>query len=218
MRTALEHDLGRITEAALRMVSQVREMVSATTEALVEASLAKAQQVVRADAEVDRMELDIENEALSAIAKHQPVATDLRFITTILKAITDLERSGDYAVHIAEDAAILAGEPPLKRYVVLSEMGRRLEEMLDLLAKSIAENDEPAAKRARVLDDEVDGLYEQITRELLTYMLEDPRTISKALTLIRVARSYERLGDHLENVAERLRFWQTGRMSKHLED
>jgi phosphate transport system protein len=146
------------------------------------------------------------------------VASDLRLIFTVIKALTDLERSGDYAMHVAEDAFVLAQEPPLKRYVTLPEMGRRLLEMMDTLAKAVAERDAELARQVLSMDDQVDALYEEVSRELITYMMEDPRTISKALTLMRVARSYERLGDHLENIAERVIYWLTGEVYKAPED
>ena len=212
MREALERDLNRITENFLRMVSLVREQLQLATAGLVEQDVERAKAAVRLDREVDALELEIENEVLAAIARHQPVARDLRFLATVLKALTDLERAGDYAAHVAEDALALAGEPPLKKYIVLGEMAERIETMLDLIAKAIAERDLSAAERVLKIDDDVDDLYEQIVRELLTYMLEDPRTLSKALALMRVARSYERLGDHLENIAERVFFWLTGRL------
>lgn len=212
MREALDRDLNRITENFLRMVSLVREELELATAGLVAQDVAKAEEAIRLDEKVDALDLEIENEVLAAIARHQPVAGDLRFLATVLKALTDLERAGDYAAHVAEDALALAGEPPLKKYIVLAEMSERLERMLDLLAKAIAERDLAAAERILKLDDDVDDLYEQIVRELLTYMIEDPRTISKALTLMRVARSYERLGDHLENIAERVFFWLTGKL------
>ena len=212
MREALERDLNRITEQFLRMVSLVREQLQLATAGLVEQDVERAKAAVRLDREVDALELEIENEALAAIARHQPVARDLRFLATVLKALTDLERAGDYAAHVAEDALALSGDPPLKKYIVLGEMAERIETMLDLIAKAIAERDLHAAERVLKLDDDVDDLYEQIVRELLTYMMEDPRTLSRALTLMRVARSYERLGDHLENIAERVFFWLTGRL------
>lgn len=212
MREALDRDLNRITEHFLRMVSLVREQLQLATAGLVEQDVERAKAAVRLDREVDALELEIENEVLAAIARHQPVARDLRFLATVLKALTDLERAGDYAAHVAEDALALAGEPPLKKYIVLGEMAERIEAMLDLIAKAIAERDLHAAQRVLKIDDDVDDLYEQIVRELLTYMMEDPRTLSKALTLMRVARSYERLGDHLENIAERVFFWLTGKL------
>ncbi|WP_456409498.1 phosphate signaling complex protein PhoU [Oceanithermus sp.] len=212
MREALERDLTRITERFLEMVSLVREQLGLATAGLVEQDVARAEEAVHLDEKVDALDLEIENEVLAAIARHQPVAGDLRFLATVLKALTDLERAGDYAAHVAEDALALAGEPPLKKYIVLAEMAERIETMFNLLAKAIAERDLSAAERVLKIDDDVDDLYEQIVRELLTYMLEDPRTLSKALTLMRVARSYERLGDHLENIAERVFFWLTGRL------
>jgi len=200
MREALDRALNQLLEESLRMLSLVREMTQEATEALVQADRAKAQGVVAKDKEVDALELKVENQAIAVIARHQPVASDLRLIFTVIKALTDLERAGDYAMHVAEDALLLAQEPPLKRYVTLPEMGRRLTEMMDALAKA-------ASRSATAL-----------ARELITYMMEDPRTITKALTLMRVARSYERLGDHLENIAERVIYWLTGEVYKAPED
>jgi len=214
MREALDRELAKITELFLRMASRTKRMLQEATEALVKGDAARAEAVIRADEEVDRLEYQIEDEAIATIARHQPVASDLRFLVMILKAITDLERAGDYAAHVAEDALLLAKEPPLKRYVLLPQMAARLLGMLDLVAKSVAEKDAGAALKVLELDDEVDDLYEQLTRELITYMLEDPRTISKALTLLRVARSYERFGDHLENIAERVVYWVTGEVPR----
>ncbi len=218
MREALDRDLNRITEHFLRMVSLVREELQLATAGLVEQDVESAKAAVRLDREVDTLELEVENEVLAAIARHQPVARDLRFLATVLKALTDMERAGDYAAHVAEDALALAAGPPLKKYITLAEMSERIESMLDLLAKAIAERDLHAAQQVLKVDDDVDDLYEQIVRELLTYMMEDPRTLSTALTLMRVARSYERLGDHLENIAERVFFWLTGKLESSSAD
>lgn len=218
MRQILDKELNALVEEALRMLSLVREMTQETTEALVAGNPEKARGVILKDKEVDALELKIENQAIALIARHQPVASDLRLVFTIIKALTDLERAGDYAMHVAEDVLLLAQEPPLKKYVTLPQMGRRLLEMMDLLAKAVAERNASLAREVLSMDDQVDGLYEEVTRELLTYMMEDPRTISKALTLMRVARSYERLGDHLENVAERVIYWLTGEVEKKPED
>ncbi|MEZ0347732.1 MAG: phosphate signaling complex protein PhoU [Thermus sp.] len=218
MREALDRALNQLLEETLRMLSLVREMTQEATEALVQQDAARAQGVIAKDKEVDALELKVENQAIAVIARHQPVATDLRLIFTVIKALTDLERAGDYAMHVAEDTLLLSKEPPLKRYVTLPEMGRRLLEMTDTLGRSVAERDAALARKVLELDDQVDGLYEEVTRELITYMMEDPRTITKALTLMRVARSYERLGDHLENVAERVIYWLTGEVYKAPED
>lgn len=218
MRESLDRALEGLVSETLRMLSLVREMTAKATEALVEGDASKAQAVIAQDKEVDALELKVEDEAIKVIARHQPVARDLRLIFTVIKSLTDLERAGDYAMHVAEDALLLSKEPPLKRYVTLPEMGRRLQEMMDVLAKAVAERDAHLARKVLELDDAVDGLYEEVTRELITYMMEDPRTITKALTLMRVARSYERLGDHLENVAERVIYWLTGEVYKAPED
>ena len=212
MRKTLESELTKITDDFLQMTSLVREQVQLASEGLLKQDVEKAQEAITTDKRVDELELEIENTVLSVIALQQPVAGDLRFLATVLKALTDLERAGDYAAHVAEDALALAQEAPLKKYIILGEMAERLERMLDLLAKAIAERDLQAAQEILKTDDDVDDLFEQITRELLTYMIEDPRTISKSLTLMRVARSYERLGDHLENIAERVFYWLTGKL------
>lgn len=218
MRETLDRELNHLTEETIRMISMVREMVDNSVKALADQDPRVAQQIISQDKEVDALELKIESEAVTLMARQQPVASDLRFIFTVIKGLTDLERAGDYAAHIAEDVIVLAQEPPLKNYITLPDMGRRLTTMLDLVSKALAERDQEAAKEVLRRDDEVDGLYEEVTRELLTYMLEDPRTISKALTLMRVARSYERLGDHLENISERILYWLTGKMEKKPED
>lgn len=218
MREVLDKALNELVEETLRMLSLVREMTQEATEALVEGNRAKAEAVIAKDQGVDALELKIENQAVTIIARHQPVASDLRLIFTVIKALTDLERAGDYAMHVAEDAFLLAQDPPLKRYVILQEMAKRLLEMMDTLGRAMAERDPSLARQVLAMDDQVDGLYEEVTRELVTYMMEDPRTLTKALTLMRVARSYERLGDHLENVAERVIYWLTGEVYKTPED
>ncbi|RDI96689.1 phosphate transport system regulatory protein PhoU [Meiothermus sp. QL-1] len=218
MREGLDRELGHITEQTIRMISIVREMVEKSAKALADQDSGLAQEVIAQDKQVDALEMEIESEAIAIMARQAPVASDLRFTFTIIKALTDLERAGDYAAHVAEDVVILTKEPPLKNYITLPDMGRRLTLMLDLISKAIAERDLEAAKEVFRRDDEIDGLYEEVSRELLTYMMEDPRTITKALTLGRVARSYERLGDHLENISERIIYWLTGKMEKKPED
>jgi phosphate transport system protein len=218
MREVLDRELNQLTEETIRMISLVREMVEKSARALSAQDPQLAQEVIAQDAQVDAMELDIESKTIAIMARQALVASDLRFAFTIIKALTDLERAGDYAAHVAEDVVILAKEPPLKNYVTLPDMGRRLTHMLDLVSKAIAERDLEAAREVFQRDDEINALYEEVSRELLTYMMEDPRTITKALTLGRVARSYERLGDHLENISERIIYWLTGKMEKKPED
>ncbi|KEF33872.1 MULTISPECIES: phosphate signaling complex protein PhoU [Deinococcus] len=210
MREALDNDLRHVLNSALNMLGTVERMLPIAGEVLLQARPERLEEVRAIDREVDALEAEIEAECLRIIALHQPVARDLRLVALILKSLSDIERMGDYAVHIAEDGAELAQQPALKRYVNLARMLERLSEMSQNLRTAIADRDVSRAEATLRMDDEVDELYEQTQRELVTYMLEDPRNISKALTLMRVGRSLERIGDHMENVAERVRYWVTG--------
>lgn len=210
MRDALETDLRTVLNGALNMLGTVERMLPVAGEVLLHARPERLEEVRALDREVDALEVSLEAECLRIIALHQPVARDLRLVALILKSLSDIERMGDYAVHVAEDGAELAQQPALKRYVNLARMLDRLGEMSGNLRTAIADRDVTRAEATLTMDDEVDDLYEQIQRELVTYMLEDPRNISKALMLMRVGRSLERIGDHLENVAERVRYWVTG--------
>ena len=210
MREALEADLRAVLNGALNMLGTVERMLPVAAEVLLHERADLLDEVRSLDREVDAQEAQLEAECLRIIALHQPVARDLRLVALILKSLSDIERMGDYVVHVAEDGAELAQAPALKKYVNLSRMISRLTEMSQNLRTSLADRDVTRAENTTRMDDEVDELYEQIQRELVTYMLEDPRNISKALMLMRVGRSLERVGDHMENVAERVRYWVTG--------
>ena len=210
MREALEADLRAVLNGALNMLGTVERMLPVAAEVLLHERADLLGEVRSLDREVDAQEAQLEAECLRIIALHQPVARDLRLVALILKSLSDIERMGDYVVHVAEDGAELAQAPALKKYVNLSRMLSRLTEMSQNLRTSLADRDVTRAENTIGMDDEVDELYEQIQRELVTYMLEDPRNISKALMLMRVGRSLERVGDHMENVAERVRYWVTG--------
>lgn len=210
MREALEHDLRAVLNGALNMLGTVERMFPIAADVLLHEHTERLDEIKAIDREVDAQEAQIEAECLRIIALHQPVARDLRLVALILKSLSDVERMGDYAVHVAEDGAQLAQAPALKRYVNLDRMLTRLSEMSQNLRTALADRDVTRAEATIGMDDEVDALYEQVQRELVTYMLEDPRNISKALTLMRVGRSLERIGDHMENIAERVRYWVTG--------
>ncbi|WP_424949909.1 phosphate signaling complex protein PhoU [Deinococcus sp.] len=210
MREALEQDLNKVLDGALEMLSTVEKMLPLAASVLNDQGRATLDDVKALDREVDAQETRIEAECLRLIALHQPVARDLRLIALVLKSLTDIERMGDYTVHVAEDGEQLSRAPALKKYVNLSRMLERLQEMAVALREAIASRDVAGADAAHLMDDEVDDLYEQVQRELVTYMLEDPRNISKSLILMRVGRSLERIGDHMENVAERVQYWVTG--------
>ena len=210
MREALEQDLNHVLSGALDMLATVERMLPLAAAVLNDTGTGGMEAVRALDREVDAHETRIEAECLRLIALHQPVARDLRLIALVLKSLTDIERMGDYTVHVAEDGEELSRSPALKKYVNLTRMLDRLQEMAAALRQAISERDVAGANAAHVMDDEVDDLYEQVQRELVTYMLEDPRNISKSLILMRVGRSLERIGDHMENVAERVQYWVTG--------
>lgn len=210
MRESLQHDLERLQNVSLDMVDRVRQNLALAGQVLLEARSELLTEVAENDRTIDNLEHTLEMDCLRIIARYQPVAVDLRMVTSLLKSATDLERMGDYAVHVAEDGALLAQDSPLKRYVNLSNMLRGLDNMLLHLEMALRKHDLDLARMAHSMDDEIDDLFEQMQRELITYMIEDPRTIGKAMTLLRVGRSLERIGDHIENVAERMVYWLTG--------
>ncbi|HEX2862942.1 MAG TPA: phosphate signaling complex protein PhoU [Deinococcales bacterium] len=210
MREALEKELRAVGADFIRMFSTCQEMLALASRVLMDAQGDLADQVRQQDRAVDALEEKLESECLRVIVKHQPVASDLRYTAGILRSLTDLERIGDYCVHVAEDGRTLAQEPPLKRYINLGQMIARCQAMLELTGRAFTERDARAAEQAAAMDAEIDDLYEQTQRELITYMLEDARTITKSVTLLRVGRSLQRIGDHIENVSERVRYWVTG--------
>lgn len=210
MREALEKDLRAVGADFIRMFSSCQEMLALSSRVLIDAQAHVADQVRLQDRQVDALEERLETECLRIIVKHQPVASDLRYTAGILRSLTDMERIGDYCVHVAEDGRLLAQEPPLKKYINLSQMIARCQMMLEVTSRAFTERDAEAAGQAAQMDADIDDLYEQTQRELITYMLEDTRTITKCVTLLRVGRSLQRIGDHIENVSERVRFWVTG--------
>ncbi len=210
MREALERDLRDLSAEFVRMMSLNLEQLSLAGKVLLEREIDKIDAVHEIERRVDELEVKLEAECLKIIALHQPVAGDLRLVAAILKSLSDLERVGDYAVHVADDARLLASEPPLKRYINLAHMISRLKNMLEAASLAFVQRDASSAYLAAQVDLEIDDLYEQIQRELVTYMIEDPRTITKALALLRVGRSLQRIGDHVENVLERVQYWVTG--------
>lgn len=210
MREALDQELRAVLSGVLEMLELVARMLEQARAALIGREEGALEAALALDLEVDDLERRVEGECLRVVARHQPVARDLRLLALVLKSLTDIERMGDYAVHVAEDGLELAQESALKKYVNLGRMLTRLEEMLAHLRRTLEARDVAMARETLAMDDEVDDLYEQMQRELVTYMLEDPRTIGKAITLMRVGRSLERIGDHIENVAERVEYWVSG--------
>lgn len=206
----LDQGLQGLVAELVRMLSLVRHSNDLARRALIERDVSAAEECRDNDAVIDRMMEDLERNVITIIARHQPTAGDLRFLGAVYRSLADVERAGDYALHVARVGAELASQEPLKKYVDLERIMVVIDEMIEQTMKALTESDAGAAREALAMDDEIDILEQQIQRELLTMMMENSKVISSALLLMNTTRYLERLGDHLENVNEHLIFWLTG--------
>jgi phosphate transport system protein len=210
-----EQELRRLREQLLLMGAKVEEMIRGSIRALVERETALAEQMISFDKKINQLELEIDELCMQILARRQPVASDLRFITMALKLVTDLERIGDLGVNICERVVELNAEPPLKPYVDMPNMAREVQEMLHEALDAFVAADADRAQRVIVRDRNVDAYYQQIFRELLTYMMEDPRNIFRATRLQSIAKYLERIGDHVTNLGEMVVFMVKGKDIRH---
>lgn len=205
-----EQNLHELVTELVRMLSLVRHGNSLAQRALIERDVAAAEECAVNEESIDRMMEDLERQVITIIARHQPTAGDLRFLGAVYRSLADVERAGDYALHVARAGAELAASDPIKKYVDLNRIMEVIDEMIERTMKALTESDAVAAREALAMDDEIDVLEQQIQRELLTLMMENPRAVGPGMLLISTTRHLERLGDHLENVNEHLIFWLTG--------
>jgi phosphate transport system protein len=210
-----EQQLRELKDKLLLMSHKAEAMIADSIRSLVERRPTMAEEVIQRDDELDKLEIEIDNLCYEILALEQPVARDLRFIATALKIVKDIERIGDIAVNIAERSMELIQEPELKRLVDLPIMGDAAQRILKESLDAFVNSDADLAERVILNDNIVDDLYEQIFRELLTYMLEDPRAISRAIKLIFIAKHLERVGDHSANIAEMVVFLVRGQDIRH---
>ena len=210
-----EQQLSTLRERVLLMGAKVEEMIQSSIKALVERDSDLARRMIDYDAQVNRMEVESDELCLRILARRQPVASDLRFITIALKLVTDLERIGDMAVNICERVLELNNEPPLKRYVDLPQMAEAAQRMVREALDAFVAGDAEQAQRVLEQDRVVDAYYGQIFRELLTYMMEDPRNIYRATRVQSIAKYLERIGDHATNLAEMVVFMVKGQDIRH---
>jgi phosphate transport system protein len=210
-----EQQLRELKDKLLLMSHRAELMIADSIRALVDRRPTLADEVIKRDDELDNLEIEIDNLCYEILALEQPVARDLRFIATALKIVKDIERIGDIAVNIAERALELIQEPELKRLVDLPIMGDAAQKILKESLDAFVNSDADLAEKVIFNDNVVDDLYEQIFRELLTYMLEDPRAISRAIKLIFIAKHLERVGDHSANIAEMVVFLVKGQDIRH---
>ncbi|MBV8083555.1 MAG: phosphate signaling complex protein PhoU, partial [Chloroflexi bacterium] len=188
----------------------VEKQIELAIDALKRRDTAAADQVAARDSEIDNMRYEIEESCVELFATQNPVARDLRVITSALIVANELERMGDYAEGICKLTIKMAGEPPLKPLIDIPRMADLAQSMLKRALKAFVDRDLPAARQIWHEDDVLDALYQQILRELLSYMLEQPSAVTRATYLLWVAHNLERIGDRVSNIAERVAFMTTG--------
>ena len=218
METHLQHELNQLKSELLRMGGLVERAISNAVEALVKRDTPLAEKTIREDARINDLELDIDDRCLKLLALHQPLAGDLRFITSAMRINTELERIGDLSVNIAERAISLKQESQLKPYIDLPRMAEITQGMVRDVLDAFVKGDPELARSVCRRDDEVDALNNQVFRELLTYMMEDPKTITRSAHLIIVSRCLERIADHATNIAEGVIFMAQALVIKHYAD
>jgi len=210
-----EQQLRTVKEKLLLMSHRAEMAIADATRALVERRPSLAEHVIDDDDELDRLELEVDDMCFEILAREQPVASDLRFIATAIKIVGDIERIGDNGVNIARRALEIMTEPELDPIIDVPVMARAAQRILKESLDAFVNEDVEMAERAIESDSYINDVSEQMFRELLTYMLEDPSTVSRALRLMFVARNLERVGDHAANIAEMVVFLVRGEDIRH---
>ena len=201
-----DEELRRLDNAITQMGGLAETQIASAIEAVVKRDSRLAADVVEADARVDQLEHDIEGMAVRLLALRQPMAVDLRQILAALKTASDLERIADYATNVAKRSIVLNQSPPVKPAYAIPRMGRLGQGMIKDVLDAYVERDADKALAVWLRDEELDEMYTSLFRELLTYMIEDPRNITACTHLLFIAKNLERVGDHTTNVAETLYF------------
>ena len=211
-------ELEELKENLLKMAALVEKAISNAVQALVTMDSKLAKKTLDGEDRINKLEIAIDDMCLKLLALKQPMAADLRFITSAMKIITDLERIGDQAVNIAERAISLNEEPQLKPYIDIPRMAEIAQSMVKDVMDAFVNRDSKLARSVCARDDLVDGLNDQVFRELLTYMMADPKTITRAVHLMIVCRCLERIADHATNIAEDVIFMVDALVIKHHAD
>lgn len=210
-----EKDLRELREALLTMASRVEAQIASSARALTDRDTKLAQSIIDGDVEINRLELDIDDLCRKILALRQPAASDLRFITTALKIVTDLERCGDLAVNIAERVIDLNQVPPLASYRNLPRLAELSQTQIRLALDAFVSGDVAKADAVLKGDESIDNLFLNIFNELLAYMMEDTRNIRRATALMFIAKHLERVGDHAMNIAEMVFYLVRGTDIRH---
>ena len=199
----------------LRLGATVEDAIGLSIRALLERDSALGERVIANDDVIDRMELDIDEATVELIAKMQPTAVDLRFVAAVMKVTPDLERIGDLSVDVCERAIELNREPLLKPLVDLPRLAAIAQEMVRQALDSFVRRDAALARTVIARDDEADALTEAIFRELLGYMIEDSRNVSRAIRLTFIGKYFERIADSATNICEMVVYLVEGKVIKH---
>jgi phosphate transport system protein len=211
-RALFEKQLNEIQEDMLVMASMVLTAVNQSIDALKTRDVVAAQRIIDNDVQINQKRYEAEEKCIELISLQAPLASDLRTIISVLHITVDLERMGDHAEGIARIALMLSDEPPLKPYIDIPRMAELAGRMLDGALDAYRTRNTQKARQIIDMDDEVDALYEQVYRELLTFMIDDPKTIQRATYLIWVAHNLERVADRVTNICESVVYLVEGRI------
>ncbi|HZP26885.1 MAG TPA: phosphate signaling complex protein PhoU [Dehalococcoidia bacterium] len=213
-RVAFERQLNELQEDLLVMANMVESAISRSIDALRNRDIELAHVIIADDQKINSKRYAIEENCLEIMATQQPLASDLRIIVAVLHITVDLERMADHAEGIARIAIMLADEPPLKPYIDIPRMAEVANRMLLSSVEAFKHRDADLARQICTQDDEVDALYDQVYRELITFMIQDPKTIQRATWLLWVAHNLERIADRVTNICERVVYLVEGHVQE----
>ena len=214
IRTDLDRRIKNLYQEVALLANVVDKAINRSVEALKARDLVESKQLIIEDDYIDQKRYEIEDLCVDLIATQQPMAGDLRAIIAMLHITVELERMGDYAEGIAKISLLMGDDPPLKPLIDIPRMAVKATEMLRDSIDALVQRDEIMANRVIKDDDEVDDLYDQVYRELLLFMIQDPRTIQRATYLLWAAHDLERIADRATNIAERVIYMVSGKMAK----
>ena len=210
-----DEELADLKTKLLRMAAQTEDQIDKALTALVTRDSALAREVIERDHEINALDVEIDEESIRLLALHQPAARDLRLVTTAMKIATELERISDLAENVCERTIELNEEPQLKPYIDIPMMGNMARMMVKQSIDAFVKDDSTLARKVLTDDDYVDDLMEQLFRELLSFMIEDTQTISRAIRLSFIAKYLERMADHATNIAELVVYLVEGKIIRH---
>jgi len=210
-----DEELADLKTKLLRMAAQTEDQIDQALTALVTRDSVLAREVIERDHQINALDVEIDEESIRLLALHQPAARDLRLVTTAMKIATELERISDLSENVSERVIELNEEPQLKPYIDIPMMGNMARVMVKHSIDAFVKEDAQLARKVLADDDYVDDLMEQLFRELLSFMLEDTRTISRAIRLSFIAKYLERMADHATNIAELVVYLVEGKIIRH---